>query len=91
MAQFSCLQHCAKFKSNEWKKHNDPSEIDSPRWDMVRDLMNQLEKTKITESELYEMLGEPNNIKVVGGNKHLYYSIGWKSGFGIDPDFFVLN
>lgn len=83
---------CGKeFNSEVWKKHSNLDEIDNPRWDMVRSLGGKLNTERPTEIKIKEMLGEGEYEHMYLGIKSIYYPIGWQSGFGIDPDFFVVK
>jgi outer membrane protein assembly factor BamE (lipoprotein component of BamABCDE complex) len=79
---------CSNFDSKKWKVNNDLDKPDNPRWNMVADLQSNYLKNNITtENQILNLLGKPSYTE----SNSLYYIIGWKSGFGIDPDYFVLQ
>lgn len=82
---------CSKFDSRAWKEHSDESETDNPRWEMVDDLQMKLSESTMTETEIRELLGKPTYEKRHNNEIFLYYTVGWRFAFSIDPDFLVIR
>lgn len=82
------------FNSSEWKSHNDPSEIDNPRYHMTDDLQkNILKKGVTTEDEIFQLLGQPTRLEQDGKDESSVFSylIGWNSGADAKPVYFMVK
>ncbi|MCA4809993.1 hypothetical protein IF128_09595 [Empedobacter stercoris] len=85
---FSCgkFSH-EKFDSNKWKTENLNSENNwNLRWSMMNDLRNNYQIKGLTQKEIIELLGTPENII----NNQFRYFLGY-SGKGINTGILVLT
>ncbi len=96
----SCVSYIAKggnifddlpFNEVVWKENAGNWGTDNDRGKMVESLQSILNEKKLNKLETIELLGEPEDAFINDYEEErdiLLYSIGWWTGYGIDPDTF---